>query len=173
MLDACLIINLCAARAVEDLATADVHLAAVEQVTNEVLFLDDGNGDREALSVDSFIRAGHIEKITLTGDAELRSLLSHVRRLGDGEAASLSAAAHRSYVLATDDRLALQCAQQHDPPVQCVTTPDVVSWWADAAELSAVDLAHAIERIERFACYRPPPAHPLNPWWRAAAARLA
>lgn len=169
MLDACLIINLSAAEAIEDLVAAEVRLGVVSQVAKEVLFLDDGEGDRQTVAVDDLLAAGHLELTRLSTAVELATMVGHVPRLGDGEAASLAAAASRGYVLATDDRLALRCAAALTPPVDCVTTPDILSWWADAAEVNPEVLAAALQRVERRACYVPPPAHSLASWWREAA----
>jgi hypothetical protein len=169
LLDACVVINAFAGGILRSLATdAGSELIVVEQVTAEVLYVDDEDV-REALDWDSLSADGTVTAVSLSGTEELTTFLGLVPRLGDGEAASLAAATHRSVVLATDDGLALNIAADGDPVVETVTTPDIVSWWADAVDADAPRIASVLKRIETRARYRPPNSHPLALWWAQAS----
>lgn len=69
---------------------------------------------------------------------------------------------------ATDDALALRTGADHVLPVVTVTTPDIVSWWADEADKDEKRVAEAIHCIERRARFQPAPGHPLAAWWGQA-----
>jgi hypothetical protein len=129
----------------------------------------DDEEEREALDWDSFSADGTVTAVSLSGTEELTTFLDLVPRLGDGEAASLAAARHRNLVLATDDGLALNISAGGDPVVETVTTPDIVSWWADAVAADDARIASVLQRIETRARYRPPNSHPLAPWWAQAS----
>ena len=169
LLDACLVINLWAGDILRSLAVdCGTELLVVEQVAAEVLYVDsDPDEDRERLNWTELSDSGVIQRIRLAGTEEVTAFLGLIPRLGDGEAASLTAAQHRGLVLGTDDGLALRAASERTSPVETVTTPEVVSWWADAAQADDRIAADVIERIETRASYRPPAQHPLRPWWSA------
>ncbi|PTL58600.1 hypothetical protein [Paraconexibacter algicola] len=170
LLDACVVINVFAGGILRSLSTdAGSELIVVEQVTAEVLYVDDEGDDREALEWEPLSAEGTVTAVSLSGAEELTTFLSLVPRLGDGEAASLAAARHRGLVLATDDGLALKIAADGDPVVETVTTPDILSWWADAVDADDAQLASVLQRIETRARYRPPNTHPLAPWWSRAS----
>lgn len=169
LLDACVVINVFAGGILRSLADdAGSELIVIEQVAAEVLYVDDDE-EREALDWDSLSAHGTVTAVSLSGADELTTFLGLVPRLGDGEAASLAAARHRNLVLATDDGLALNIAAEGDPVVETVTTPDIVSWWADAAGADDARIASVIRRIETRARYRPASSHPFAPWWARAS----
>lgn len=170
LLDACVVINLAAGGILRSLAQeAGADLFAVEQVTAEVLYIDDDENEREELDWSALAADGIVRPLALDGGEELTTFLGLVPRLGDGEAASVAAARHRGLVLATDDVLALTTAASGEPVVETVTTPDVVSWWADAVAADEQRVAVTIRCIEARARYRPPVAHALAPWWMGTA----
>jgi predicted nucleic acid-binding protein len=171
LLDACVVINLFAGGILRSLAhEAGSELIVVEQVTSEVLSVDDDDEERETLEWEPLNADRTIRPITLSRTDEVTTFLGLIPRLGDGEAASLAAARHRNLVLATDDGLALSAAAESAPSVTAVTTPDIVRWWANTVGAEAPRLAATIARIEARARYRPAGRHPLATWW--ADARL-
>lgn len=169
LLDACVVINLWAGGVLRSLAhEAGAELLAVEQVCTEVLYVDAEDDAREELDWSALASENTVTPISLAGADELTTFLGLVPRLGDGEAACLAAARHRALVLATDDGLALAAAADGQPTVHTVTTPDIISWWADAVGADVRRVAHAIASIETGARYRPPASHPLAAWWTRA-----
>lgn len=128
---------------------------------------DDPDGEREPIPWAAVQAAGTVTALDLE-DREAAAFLGFVPRLGDGEASSLAIAGSRGLIVATDDGLALRLAAEHNPVIETVTTPDIVSWWADAAAADAETIALVIARIETRARFRPSDAHPLSSWWRAA-----
>ncbi len=171
LLDACLVINLWAAGILRELAeSCGVELLVTDMVVSEAMFVegDDPGAPREAINWNELIEAGTVRTVALSGEAEMTAFLGFIPRLGDGEAATVAAAAARGLVVATDDALALSTAAEHDPLVETVTTPDVVSWWADAADASDARIAEVLGLIETRAHFRPSTRHPLSEWWNEA-----
>lgn len=162
-LDACVVINLWAGDVLRSLASvAELHV--VDQVAREAHFVLSDDAP-QAIPLTGLVADGTLTPARLASE-ELPAYLSHVPALGDGEAASLALASSRGLTLATDDRSALRRARASAEPVDTVTTPDLLSWWADAVRANDADLAGGMRRIERFACYAPPASHPLATWWR-------
>ncbi len=174
LLDACLVINLWAAGILRELASAcGVELLVTEYVAGEAMFVEGEAPDAPRVAIDwnELHGDGLVAAVMPAGENELTAFLGFIPRLGDGEAASLAVATSRGLVVATDDAVALAMAAEHEPPIATVTTPDVVSWWADAAEADDARVAEVIARIEDRARFRPAACHPLSGWWRAAGER--
>lgn len=171
LLDACVVINLWAGGVLDELVTAcGMELLVTRTVTREAMFIEseEPDGEREAIDWPALQASGQVSGLELT-EAEAASFLGFIPRLGDGEASSLAIAGARGMIVATDDALALRLAGEHDPVIETVTTPDIISWWADAAEASDERVADVIARIEARARFTPSNSHPLAEWWRAAA----
>lgn len=168
VIDACCLINLCAAGDVETwLRALGGHWHVPRPVLAESLFLrtehDDGTITREAISL-----AGAIESSTLaicepTGDGEIELYVECAVSLDDGEAMALAIAKARQWLLATDDRKAISLAQKLDVPV--VTTPELIRNWSVLTGASVVAIREVLQRIQDRARFFPRERSPLREWW--------
>jgi hypothetical protein len=166
LLDACVVINLRAGGILPDVARAlNLRLQLVEQVAAESLYLQDPDGHREAIDVAELERERHVEVFGLTGVDELGTFLSFVPRLGDGEAATLAAATHRRLRVATDDRLALRTAEEQQPPIATITTPELVRRWADRAAVPSQRIQEVLRAIRDRASFVAPTSDAQHCWW--------
>lgn len=166
LLDACLVINLRAGRILSEVADVlEIRMQLVEQVARESLYLEERDGNREAIDIPQLQADGAVEVFALTGAEEIATFLSFVPRLGDGEAATLAAAVHRRARVATDDRLALRTAAEHDPPIVTVTTPQLVRRWAERSEASAERVRSVLRDIRDRASFVAPTYDARHAWW--------
>ena len=90
-------------------------------------------------------------------------------RLDDGEAACLAIAKTRSWILATDDRVARRLCSELD--VSTLTTAEMVKSWAEESNASDEDVGTAMGNIQRFARFLPRPGSPESVWWFQQAKR--
>ncbi len=171
LLDACVVINLWAGGILDELVTTcGMELLVTRTVTREAMFIepDEPDSEREAIDWPALQGKGQVTALELTTE-EAAVYLGLIPRLGDGEASSLAIASSRRLVVATDDALALRLAAEQDPPIQTVTTPDIISWWADTADAGDERVAAVIAHIEARARFTPSSSHALAAWWQTAS----
>jgi predicted nucleic acid-binding protein len=168
ILDTCCLINLFASGKGSDILQATQHKWYVPAVVmGESLFLrgedSQGQATREPLDLASIVSSGVIEIAEARNEAENDLFVTLAQSLDDGEAMALAIAGFRSWVLATDDRRARNCASRLD--VQVITTPEMISLWYERAGASKEAVAELIARIERLARFFPAKDAPLAEWW--------
>jgi predicted nucleic acid-binding protein len=169
LLDACVLLNLCATDRLEEIGRCvpggfSVAAAARE----EALFLRDPVDTVQPLKsliINPFFERGILQELSLAANEE--SLFVNIAaELDEGEAMSMAIAIHRNLDLATDDRKALRLyANFGGDPNRLWSTLSVVKAWADRAAPSADELARAARAIRDCARYVPAPNHPLYSWW--------
>jgi len=169
LLDACVLLNLCATDRLEEIGRCvpggfSVATAARE----EALFLRDPTDAAQPLKpllLDPFFEQGVLQSLPLAPDEE--SLFVNIAaELDEGEAMSMAIAIHRNLDLATDDRKALRLyANFGGDPKRLWTTLSVVKVWADRAAPSRDELVRAARAIRDRARYMPASNHPLHSWW--------
>lgn len=166
LLDACACINLAAAIPLETLESGlGRPVRIVEQAAAEALFLhQEVDGQRVRIPID----VGVIETVRLDGGPELELYVRLAKRLGDGEAASLSLSHHRDVEVVTDDRAARKLAAVDAPKAQVRGTAEVLRALTNAMGLQDKEVSDAIRRIESQATFRPPNDDPDLEWWLAA-----
>ncbi|MBK1629391.1 hypothetical protein CKO31_01300 [Thiohalocapsa halophila] len=179
VLDACCLINLAAADALDTwLGGLGLAWMLPEAVLHEALFLRGGDAAageaetadatepvRERLMLEPYIAGGLLTIVQPQTDAELAAYVDLARELDDGEAMALAIAQRRGWQLATDDRKAIRLADDARVPV--LTTPTVVRRWADQLDPSAADLRAALTAIRDRARFLPSGRDPLCDWWMA------
>ena len=169
LLDACVLINLCATDRLEEISRCvpggfSVAAAARE----EALFLRDP-GDivhpLKPLVLDPFFDQGVLHLLPMEADEETL-FVNIAAELDEGEAMSMAIAIERNLDLAADDRKAIRLFTKFGgDPNRLWTTLSVVRMWADAAALSVEELGRAARAIRDRARYLPAPNHPLYSWW--------
>ena len=169
-LDACCLINLCAAgkilRAGSGLGL-NLHVPCkVVEETLYILQLDPDDPSRlvkHPIELDRYAAAGALQKCDLIGQEEIVLFVQMAVQLGDGEAACYAIAKSRGWTLATDDRRARKFAGQAGIPV--ITTPELVKLWAENTHASREDTIAVMENIQRLAYFVPRPNSPEYAWW--------
>jgi predicted nucleic acid-binding protein len=99
----------------------------------------------------------------IEGSVEAELYVKFAVQLDDGEAACLAIAKSRSWIMATDDRVARRMAMEQS--VKVLGTPEIVRTWAECNCVSDGEIALAIGNIQRFAKYTPRANGPDSDWW--------
>ena len=81
----------------------------------------------------------------------------------DGEAMCLALGECRGWTVATDDRRAINVAQQAGLTV--ISCPELVKEWADATRPDSTSLVQVLTEIQTLAQFRPNPSMPEYQWW--------
>ncbi len=171
VVDACCMINLCAAG---DLCNRLSVLGGKWYVPSAVLAeslyvhveLDDGTVDKSLIDLQPFIDDGTLLSCAADPGDELDLYVDLATQIDDGEAMALAIAKSRGWTLSTDDRKAMRIAGELS--VAVLTTPDLIKRWSDLAAPSLDVLQETIRLIENLANFFPASSHPLHDWWRAS-----
>ena len=189
-LDACCLINLCAAGRMlcpSSSSTAkarhgakahgstqhrsgfglSLHVPA--KVTGEALYImqfdqeDQSNLIECPIDLQPYMAAGLLAPCDLETHEEIELFVRMAAQLGDGEAACFALAAKRGWALATDDRRARRLAAESS--LKVITTPELVKLWAKNTNASDEEIVTVLENIQRFAYFTPRPNSPEYAWW--------
>jgi len=189
-LDACCLINLCAAgtilrppasapakarRGAKAPARAASHtgfglnLHIPSKVTAETLYIMQPDEDdqtklvKQPVDLQEYIAAGLLAPCDFQDEAEVEIFVQMATQLGDGEAACFAIAKQREWLLATDDRRARRFAA--DAALAVLTTPELVKLWAENTQASKEEIAGVLRNIQRFAYFTPRANAPEYGWW--------
>jgi len=192
-LDACCLINLCAAGAIlrplpsapakarhgaKSAAHVKSHLGfslslnVPTRVTAETLFImrpddeDQRKLVKQPVDLQEYVAAGRLVPWDFQNQSEVEFFVKMAAQLGDGEAACFAIAATRGWALATDDRRARRFAA--DSGLAVITTPELVKLWAEATQPNREEIAAVLQNIQRFACFTPRPSAPKYGWWMSS-----
>lgn len=164
LLDACACINLAA---VIDLGDAQRHfrrpIVMIAQAASEAMCLHDlvdGRSVRTPINPNAL----HLDALR---PPELALYIRLARRLDDGEAATLAAAWHRGWSVATDDRVARRAGAGLDPPIDLVGSASLLRAYAEFNSLGTADLVRFLRTVERRASFVPPRDDIDFEWWHA------
>ena len=170
VIDTCCLINLYASRQLTEIIKASIEKAVIpNEVLSEGLYVrEESEDDPDILlpkKVDflPFVNAGVLELTEPTGSAELESYIQLAEIIDDGEASCLAIAYNRGFTLATDDRRAINVA--NDLNVSLVTTPDLIQEWIHHKSPNKNQIRDIIRCIERYGRFRPHPSNPKSRWW--------
>lgn len=190
-LDACCLINLCAAGRVlgkesssggpprhgrtgagaspKPISGIGLSLHVPSKVADETLYIlqpdpeDPGRLVKCPIDLDYHAAAGLLHKCDLENREEIELFVQMAAQLGDGEAACFAIAAKRGWALATDDRRARRFAAESGLAV--ITTPELVKLWAENTQASDEEIAEVLQNIQRFAYFTPRASSPEYAWW--------
>jgi hypothetical protein len=177
VLDACCLINLAAADALDNwLGELGLRWMLPEAVLAEALCLRRGaehaadddpsstpNPACEPILLDPHIAQGLLTVVRPETDTELAAYVAFASELDDGEAMALAVARCRGWQLATDDRKAIRLAAEAG--VAVLTTPAVVKRWVEEQSPSAAAIGAAMIAIRDRARFLPGGRDPLCDWW--------
>jgi predicted nucleic acid-binding protein len=170
-LDACCLLNLVAAGQIlhESSTKLGFSIFVPKVVAKESIYIlqpdDDQSGQlvRKEVDMDDYVERKLVSYCDVEGSYETELYVQFAVDIDDGEAACLAIAKSRSWVMATDDRVARRIATEHSVPV--LGTPEIVRTWAESNSVSDSEIALAIGNIQRFAKYAPR-ANVLDAdWW--------
>ena len=179
VLDACCLINLLAsakilpahsskkAKANRIGFPATLHVPAI--VANEALYILQPDVDDPTTLVKTTIdlsgprQLGLLHDCDIEGAEESRLFVQLAVRLDDGEAACLAIAKNRSWILATDDRVAANLASELK--VEVVNTAEMVKMWATQSSANRKAISEIINNIQTYAKFVPRKQSPEFDWW--------
>ena len=149
-----------------------IYAVAEYVLREEALFVwrrdtDDDVPARAPLDLDPLIEDGLIEVMTLTAGEEVETFVNFALSIDDGEAITAALAFHRGCAVGTDDRKARRVIAERAPLVPLVSTLDLLSEWAETAQLSTKEVWQVMEAMRSGANYVPGPRDPRFEWWLA------
>jgi hypothetical protein len=123
--------------------------------------------DEEILrsNIQPLVDQGLIRAVSPDSEAEENSFVNFAVELDDGEAITGAIAMHRHWGIATDDRKARRVFARTDPPVQLLSTPELIKHWVDTHNPPLDVIREVLQNIQTQASYKPSAAHPLHAWW--------
>ena len=175
IIDACCLINLYASGNEDSILQACGEFWISTQVRNEALCIrrvDENDPTRlvtQDIDLGHAIAAGHIQTCQLEGQNETDAFVRFAMQLDDGEASCVAIAKSRGWTMATDDRKARRIASESG--ISLISTPEVIQRWVGVTSPSKVAIVELLQRIERFAGFRPRRTDPLHQWWVTLSAK--
>jgi len=169
LLDACVLLNLCATDRLEEIGrSVPGGFSVCTAVREEALFLREPTDPVQPLKpvrLDPLFAQGVLQPLTLATEEETL-FVNLAAELDEGEAMSMAIAMHRNLDLATDDRKAIKLYAAHGGDAgKLWTTPRLLKAWSDAALPAPAELVRIACAIRDRARYLPPATHPLYAWW--------
>ena len=169
--DACCLLNLMAAGNILNPTSTKLGFSLYVPVVvakESIYYLqpDEDHADqlvRKEVKVDELVQLGQVSYCDVEGSYESELYVQFAVQLDDGEAACLAIAKSRTWTIATDDRVARRIAAEQSVPI--LGTPEIVKIWAESNSVSDLDIASAINNIQRFAKYTPKVTVPDADWW--------
>ena len=172
MIDACCLIDLLASGQAEAILRATGHTWHLPtSVQAEVQYVRQHDPDNPGAYPERARRSHAAREVRgcsrRASPTTPRSRLSYVHYAtlfrSDGEAMCLALAECRGWIVATDDRRAIEVAQQAGLTV--VSCPELVKAWADATRPDSTSLVQVLTDIQTLAQFRPNPTMPESDWW--------
>jgi hypothetical protein len=177
VIDACCLIDLLVSGQAEAILRATGHAWHVpSSVQAEVQYVrqydPDKPGSYQVLPVDlaPFVASG-VLTICQPDDAQEEAQYVHyaTKFRSDGEAMCIALAECRRWIVATDDKRAIQVAQKAGLSV--VSCPELVKAWADATRPGWTSLVQILIDIQTLSQFRPNPKMPGYRWWNEELAK--
>ena len=168
--DACSLLNLLATDRAADILLRLERPCYVAGVVwrKEALYLRPLQPERQheldRVDVNPLVEAGLLIQVDLFPD-ENTLYVEFAAQIDDGESQSLAIAVDRGGVLATDDRIARRVALALSPPVQVITTPEWLRYWAGG--VPSLDVRDAVQRISKRARYTVRKSDDNFEWWQS------
>ena len=194
LIDANCLLNLYATGRLRDIVYALPYQFWVADfvVEREALFVwrrstVDGEDVKEPVDLTLLIDEGLIQLMRLDKTKEEATFVALAAELDDGEAVTGALAFHRGCAVATDDRKARRVLGQLSPPVELVSTLELLKRWGKEAQVPRDELGAAMAEMQSSASYRPGRRDPLTApdewrghgaqqcaagfcaWWRSVA----
>ena len=160
LIDTCCMINLCASGELLNILQVIKAQSIIVQTVKDEL--------KEVENIEQFktaIEQNLLQIVDFESDAEETSFVNYAAILDDGEAATGAIAINRNWAIATDDKKALKFFSQESPSLQIVSTPDIIKYWSEKANIEQLKLSNVIQKIRVEGGYQIAKNHPLKSWW--------
>lgn len=174
LLDACIVINLFASNHMDAILESIPRPVAIAAFVHEKEVLNiytgpdrDVTAAKEAINLQPLIDRGMLQIVSHESQQEATEALKlSVAAIDTGEAMSAAIAAHRSWSLATDDKMAISFFMRNVPDLHLLSTPELIKHWIDTARPGLAVIADALANIRKRARYAPHRDHALYQWWK-------
>jgi predicted nucleic acid-binding protein len=167
VVDACVLINLAATGQLDAIARVlGLSLLVTEPARAEVGNLRndvDGIAELVPIRLEPHISSGSLT-VTPLKPEELSMYVELALEVGDGEAASIAAAANRGLSIATDDRKARRMSVEHGLS-EPVRTTAILRGYCEALPSQASFARDLLWSVKQRANYVPPRSDPDHDWW--------
>jgi predicted nucleic acid-binding protein len=119
--------------------------------------------EKAGIDLTDHYASGVLATCKLESEQELLQFVTLAANLDDGEAACLSLAANRKWLLASDDRVARRIAGELG--VDVIGTPQIIKRWANQNKVTGTDLASTLQAIQKYARFVPHRTAQDFDWW--------
>jgi hypothetical protein len=170
VIDACCLIDVLASGQAEAILRVTGHAWFLpSSVQAEVQYVRQHDPDKPGsyrnvpVDLTPFVTSG-VLSLCQPDDAQEQARYIHYAALfrSDGEAMCLALAECRGWIVATDDRRAIQVA--HKAGLSIVSCPEMVQAWAYRTGSDATCPIQVLTDIQALAQFRPNPSMPCYPW---------
>ncbi len=174
VLDTCVVLNLAASGAFEEIVTTWHRPVAVSESASrsEALYtlapgLEPGQREKVPLGLSQFVASGAIMELSGESDVELMTRIGLQQIMDPGEAYVAALAIHRGHSVITDDRAARNLLQSEHPGLPLFTTLDMIRHWGEARCVASKELREVFWKMRQGANFVPSRKLPHWDWWRA------
>jgi hypothetical protein len=165
LIDTCCLLNLCASGELLNILqviSISAQATIVEEVKRELLEIENIEQFEDAL------KQGLLLIVDLESEAEETAFVNYAVEIDDGEAATGAIAINRGWAIATDDKKATKFLSQESPSLQIISTPEIIKYWSETANIEPLKLNKVLTEIRVKARYSPNKNHLLKTWWETA-----
>lgn len=169
ILDACCIINLYAGSVMQEVLESIPAPFFVDRYVREKEALKiKAETENEFIDIDlnPFIQGKILQEVSLTSEDEVNTFVNLAVSLDDGEARCGAIAAHRNFVVATDEKVGIRIFSGLEPPISTISTLEILYNWSEERNIKPEKISKVLKNIEKRASYRPAPKHTYFAWWK-------
>lgn len=162
LIDTCCLLNLCASGELLNILqviSISAQATIVEEVKRELLEIENIEQFEDAL------KQGLLSIVDFESEAEETTFVNYAVNLDVGEAATGAIAINRNWAIATDDKKATKFLSQESPSLQIISTPEIIKYWSETANIDPLKLGNVLQEIRVKAKYFPNKNHLLKRWW--------
>jgi predicted nucleic acid-binding protein len=167
-LDFCSLLNLyCGWGGINELHVFGGSWSISDKAFNEFSYVrtlqPDGSKQNTSVSHAEILSQYPLSIHSVSGAAELATLLLLTAKIDDGEAASLAIAKHRGLVFVSDDGPAIKAANYLSVPT--ASSLELLIRWAGSDVKRRAALPAIVQRIAVLASFIPSKSSPHRAWW--------
>lgn len=162
LIDTCCLLNLCASGELLNILqviSISAQVSIVEEVKQELQKIENVEQFENAIT------QGLLSIVDFESEIEETTFVNYTAEIGDGEAAIGAIAIHRNWTIATDDKKATNFLSKESPSLQIISTPEIIKYWAEEANIDPLKLSNVMNDIRVKARYYPDKNHLLKSWW--------
>ena len=176
ILDACVIINLYASGFMQSILESIPKPVSISAYVYEMeahrIYTgpdEDVSQETESINLELIVERELLHVVPLENGSEAAAAVSFsaATRLDTGEAISAAIAVHRSWSLATDDKMAISFLTRKEPQLHVISTPELLKYWVNVTRPDITVTSLVVENIRKRARYEPHRDHFLYEWWKS------